>query len=202
MKCEIIRDLIPSYIDGLTSKESNEAIEEHLSTCEECTDVLNQMKEEIPATEVEVNKKDIKPLKKIKKKMRKSVLITAGILLILFGTYMYGISYGWAASSDEVNVTYSVEGNSIVIMFEMDNNMNVHTVDGPNDNGRTLIMRKTLMLPTETEKGKFGFGAEFQDSQGRYSREQLHTFTIRYKDKDVEYDFNKIADELGVFEKK
>ena len=28
MKCEIIRDLFPSYIDGLTSKESNEAVEE------------------------------------------------------------------------------------------------------------------------------------------------------------------------------
>ena len=30
MKCEIIRDLFPSYIDGLTSRESNELIEEHL----------------------------------------------------------------------------------------------------------------------------------------------------------------------------
>ena len=27
MKCEIIRDLFPSYIDGLTSEESNEAVE-------------------------------------------------------------------------------------------------------------------------------------------------------------------------------
>ena len=27
MKCEIIRDLLPLYIDGLTSKESNQEIE-------------------------------------------------------------------------------------------------------------------------------------------------------------------------------
>ena len=33
MKCEIIRDLLPNYLDGLTSQASNEAIEEHLETC-------------------------------------------------------------------------------------------------------------------------------------------------------------------------
>ena len=36
MKCEIIRDLLPLYIDGLTSKESNQEIEKHLKNCEEC----------------------------------------------------------------------------------------------------------------------------------------------------------------------
>ncbi|MDD2498630.1 MAG: zf-HC2 domain-containing protein, partial [Desulfitobacteriaceae bacterium] len=33
MKCEIIKDLLPSYIDGLTSSESNLQIEEHLNNC-------------------------------------------------------------------------------------------------------------------------------------------------------------------------
>ncbi|MFQ7549709.1 MAG: zf-HC2 domain-containing protein [Blautia marasmi] len=33
MKCEIIRDLLPSYVDGLTSRESDRAIEEHLKGC-------------------------------------------------------------------------------------------------------------------------------------------------------------------------
>ena len=36
MKCEIIRDLLPLYIDGLTSIESNQEIEKHLKNCEEC----------------------------------------------------------------------------------------------------------------------------------------------------------------------
>ena len=30
----------PSYIDGLTSEESNEAVEEHLEKCKECRDYL------------------------------------------------------------------------------------------------------------------------------------------------------------------
>ena len=36
MKCEIIRDLLPSYLDELTSAESNQAIEEHLQECKDC----------------------------------------------------------------------------------------------------------------------------------------------------------------------
>ena len=33
MKCEMIRDLLPLYIDGLTSEESNKEIDKHLKTC-------------------------------------------------------------------------------------------------------------------------------------------------------------------------
>ena len=36
MKCEIVKDLLPSYIDGLTSAESNSEVEAHLETCQEC----------------------------------------------------------------------------------------------------------------------------------------------------------------------
>ena len=47
MKCEIIRDLLPSYIDGLTSRESNEAIEEHLTGCIECREMLLEMRKDL-----------------------------------------------------------------------------------------------------------------------------------------------------------
>ena len=46
--CEIARDLFPSYIDGLTSKVSNEVLEEHLRTCEACREALDAMREEDP----------------------------------------------------------------------------------------------------------------------------------------------------------
>ena len=39
MKCEIIRDLLPSYVDGLTSGESDRAIEEHLRDCGDCREL-------------------------------------------------------------------------------------------------------------------------------------------------------------------
>ena len=44
MKCEIIQDLLPSYIDGLTSEVSNQEIEVHLKECTECRRYLEEMK--------------------------------------------------------------------------------------------------------------------------------------------------------------
>lgn len=38
-KCELIRDLLPLYHDGVCSRESAAAVEEHLAHCEACRDV-------------------------------------------------------------------------------------------------------------------------------------------------------------------
>ena len=42
--CKIIRDLFPSYIDGLTNETTNQYIEEHLKDCEDCKKALENMK--------------------------------------------------------------------------------------------------------------------------------------------------------------
>ena len=47
MNCDIIKDLLPSYIDQLTSEESDHAIQEHLKTCETCKEYYMQMKKEV-----------------------------------------------------------------------------------------------------------------------------------------------------------
>ena len=43
MDCEIIRDLLPLYADGLTSESSNHMIEDHIRTCPECRRLRNEM---------------------------------------------------------------------------------------------------------------------------------------------------------------
>ena len=40
MNCEIVRDLLPLYEDGLCSEESRGAVEEHLKSCEACRKLL------------------------------------------------------------------------------------------------------------------------------------------------------------------
>ena len=96
MKCEIIRDLLPSYIDGLTSEESNQAIEEHLEGCRECRRYLEEMRKEIVTDklakdEIEKRKKEIQPLLKVRKvnlhKIFAAVMVTAMICAVLFGVY-------------------------------------------------------------------------------------------------------------------
>lgn len=96
MKCEIIRDLMPLYIDHLTSEVTNEMIEEHLRGCEDCQKFYEEMSGEIKSE----LKESIKPQEKeklnyLKRIKKKTVLqafaifcmvgIVAGIFFVTFG---------------------------------------------------------------------------------------------------------------------
>jgi len=52
LNCEIVKDLLPNYIEKLTSIETNGSIEEHLETCEDCRGYYKEMKEDIPAESI------------------------------------------------------------------------------------------------------------------------------------------------------
>ena len=43
--CAIIKDLLPLYIDGLTSEETNALVEEHLAECDGCRLTYQVMKD-------------------------------------------------------------------------------------------------------------------------------------------------------------
>ena len=45
IKCEMIQDILPLYVDGLTSDVTNQEIEEHIAECEVCKAMLNHMRE-------------------------------------------------------------------------------------------------------------------------------------------------------------
>lgn len=47
MKCEIIRDLIPLYLDDVCSEESKKLVEDHLSECKECRKYMKELQMEL-----------------------------------------------------------------------------------------------------------------------------------------------------------
>ena len=81
--CRIIQDLLPSYIDGLTSEYTNQVIEEHVEECEPCKEMLQRMQE--PEKKQENELKELDAMKKIHKKMNgflATSLISLGIVLL------------------------------------------------------------------------------------------------------------------------
>lgn len=127
MKCEIIRDLFPSYMDGLTSEESNEAIEEHLEKCKECRDYLEAMKKEmVSARYVERRKedlkRDVKPLKKLKRVTRQmiagTVLVCIVVIGIALGAYEAYYGNGVQPDSEDVKITCEKIDPVVRICFE------------------------------------------------------------------------------------
>lgn len=78
--CKIVKDLLPNYIDKLTSNETNIFIEEHLKNCEVCRKSFEDMSKEIEVDYKNSNDKKIKAFKKVNKKIKG---LKAIILIIL-----------------------------------------------------------------------------------------------------------------------
>ncbi|HKM33743.1 MAG TPA: DUF4825 domain-containing protein [Lachnospiraceae bacterium] len=112
--CEIIRDLLPSYVDGLASDTTKKAVEEHLTDCADCSAALKCMKEPEPLKAVPA---EVDYLKKVRRHTnRKSLLI--GIILMLVGmsTLLYRFFYiGSEASATEVICHVFVENNTVSV---------------------------------------------------------------------------------------
>ncbi len=85
--CEVIRDLLPIYKDGVTNKKSNEVIEEHLKECEGCKEYYNDLNKSginLPEAMAVENKSVVDYAKRIRKKRKKVLAIVASIIVILF----------------------------------------------------------------------------------------------------------------------
>ena len=72
-ECEIVRDLIPNYVEKTLSKVSNEFIETHIDNCKNCNKILKAIQKEKTQTEnqeVIENNYEIDYLKKYNRKIK------------------------------------------------------------------------------------------------------------------------------------
>lgn len=83
LKCEIVRDLLPNYIEKLTSDTTNEYMESHLSGCDDCRIACEEMESQIASEKAPEVKEFGKFLKKIKIKYINIILLILGFVAIL-----------------------------------------------------------------------------------------------------------------------
>lgn len=103
LSCEIIKDLLPLYVDGDVSEESKNLIETHFVECNNCRELADQMQLNIKK-EQETNLVEFESLNNLSKKwnrklffsMLKGILSTlAFVLLTLAVIYLFvGIKIG------------------------------------------------------------------------------------------------------------
>lgn len=102
-KCDIVKDLLFSYYDGVLSVTSKALVEEHLKTCESCRKVLEDIKLE---NEKKVATKEVDIFKSIRKKLSKKNGIIFVSLLFLFCIIVLNIlvfkNYNEIASTMEI----------------------------------------------------------------------------------------------------
>jgi len=88
MNCNIVKDLLPLYIDGCCSGESEKAVEEHIRTCTECKTLLEDMN---APTDLTVGADAPKPFRKLKQ-WQASILQSA-LLVLSFALITVGVAF-------------------------------------------------------------------------------------------------------------
>lgn len=97
MNCEIIKDLIPLYIDGCCSEESEKVVEEHINGCDECKKLIEEMKQPTGIVMQSESPKTFSRINSWKASVLQSVL-----LFVSFGLITIGVAYESATTYDDL----------------------------------------------------------------------------------------------------
>lgn len=85
MDCNVVKDLIPLYIDDCCSQESVQIVEEHISHCQECKQLIEVMKTSTVAVEKEPMPKNFGRINLWKASILQSVLLFLSFGLVTIG---------------------------------------------------------------------------------------------------------------------
>lgn len=80
--CDIVKDLIPSYADGICSTATKEYVEEHARSCDSCRQTLETYKANLLSGE-KLEQRGMDGLKKIRKKMELQNLVCYLVMVFL-----------------------------------------------------------------------------------------------------------------------
>ena len=135
LTCGVVRDLLPSYVEGLTSDETNAAVEAHLAACPDCAARRDAMAapEDAEATE---QRREVDYLKTVRRKSGRRVVIAvactlavilAGVTLKLFviGKPASREGMSWSMRCDETAMdlrVYSTWSGVAYCRWELENN--------------------------------------------------------------------------------
>lgn len=104
MKCYLVEDLLPNYVDGACSQKTEEAVREHLESCERCRKIASQMETNMEDVLLEEEQDvSIEPMKKVRRRLRrnKAFIITLSVLLLSVLTVVSVLTYGQICKKGE-----------------------------------------------------------------------------------------------------
>ena len=106
--CEVIRDLLPLYADGLTSEASGQEIREHLEQCGECREMYQRMKKDVEGEGRSAKEEgQIDYLKKVRRRNVRSVLAGAAAVFLLTVSVLFVKLFIIGLPADSYMITYT-----------------------------------------------------------------------------------------------
>ena len=116
ISCNIIRDLLPLYVDGVVSDDTSELVESHLAECEECRKEAERIKEHLSLPDSrqaeEAEARVIKDFgKEFRKKSRINAIKAAGSFMLVaiaawiinWLIFSFGVPIDWRLILEIIN---------------------------------------------------------------------------------------------------
>ena len=161
LPCEVVRDLLPSYVDGLTSETTNQLVSEHLEGCAPCRAALDAMR--APGTEpAEEKEKEIDYLKKSRRHNRAVVLwsIAGAFLVVVMVGLLRLFEIGEPLSADAVAIMeLEVNEDRTVCtlgMMSLDSAKTIIRVSPEEANG-VIYLKPWAVLASPLHRGDYSY---------------------------------------------
>ena len=123
VNCDVIKDLLPGYIDNTVSESTNKLVAEHLQKCKNCSTVLADMNKNIDSELLFNQNEQIDYLKGYRKdktkSIIKSILIFCIIILILFLFLQEVVG----------NFEFYVDVNNLDITYQSEEKLDKNTIE-------------------------------------------------------------------------
>lgn len=86
ISCEIIKDLLPLYHDGVCSNETKAMVEEHLTYCDHCKAELQTIEDALPINNAERNLTEADAVQKLSRRWKKGMFksLLKGFFIAIF----------------------------------------------------------------------------------------------------------------------
>ena len=102
LSCAIVEDLLPTYVERLTSEETNMAVEAHLASCPACAAkraAMGAKETEAAAKDAEETAREVDYLKKVRRRNRRQSMAGGGLAttLVLAAVICYQSLHHWRA---------------------------------------------------------------------------------------------------------
>ncbi len=90
MDCNVIKDLLPLYVDDCCSEESARLVAEHLGTCGSCRKTYDQMRESCQTYEEKPHSVKLRRVSDWKASLLQSVMLFVSFAIITLGVILEG----------------------------------------------------------------------------------------------------------------
>ena len=142
LTCGVVRDLLPSYVEGLLGEESREAVDRHLEGCPECREREEAMAS--PA-EAEGAAKEVDFLKRVKKGTAKKVVLAVlcTVVIVAAGFLTKEFVIGRAPDPESISIQLAQVDEDSNLTLLLDTYWGAYELRGLKADTKDRILRYT-----------------------------------------------------------